>query len=200
MIAIIDYGVSNLGSLVNAFNTLNIKSEIINDPNNLTKYDKIVLPGVGSFDYAMKKLHNYGWVNKLNDEILVKKKPVLGICLGMQLMCQSSDEGEQKGLGYFPLKVKKINVNGNLKIPHMGWNNVYENNNFISIPWKLENYRFYFVHSYCVPFTNEFTMFYTEYGEKFSSIIKKDNIIATQFHPEKSHKFGLQLLKNFGNK
>ena len=198
MIGIVDYNVSNLGSLLNAFNFLNIESEIVSNPNLLSKYDKIVLPGVGSFDYAMNKLNELGWVNKLHDEIVIKKKKVLGICLGMQLMCQSSEEGIQNGLGYFPLKVKKINATDNLKLPHMGWNSVTHFNNFKNYTLNLKNNRFYFVHSYCVPINKQYTFYYTEYGEKFSSIILKDNIIATQFHPEKSHKFGLSLLDHFG--
>lgn len=198
MIALIDYKVSNLGSLLNAFNSLGIQSEVVSNPNLLQNYEKIVLPGVGSFDYAMNNLKKFGWIEKLNYEVLINKKPLLGICLGMQLMCESSEEGIQKGLSYFPLKVKKIISNGTLKVPHMGWNFVIENKEYKNYKFNLTDYRFYFVHSYCVPFNNEFSSYYTQYGEKFSSIIQKENIIATQFHPEKSHKFGLQFLNYFG--
>jgi glutamine amidotransferase len=202
MIGIINYGLGNLKSVQNIVNKQNGNSIILNNPSDYNNnIDKLILPGVGSFDYGMQNLNNNNWVNLLNELVLIKKIPILGICLGMQLMCMNSEEGILNGLGWIDAKVLKFrNINlQKIKIPHMGWNTVeIINKNNLLFNSITKEQRFYFVHSYYVKLNqqkDEST--YTNYSLNFTSAFMKDNIYGVQFHPEKSHKFGMNLINNF---
>ena len=197
MIGIIDYGMGNVGSIYNMLNRIGSNSIICDNANKLENCKKIILPGVGSFDNAISKLNSKGFV-----EIIEKKTKAgdyfLGVCLGMQLLGTTSEEGQGKGLNIIPGKIKKIPKSETLKGPHMGWNNVDFKNDEIGI--SLNTNRFYFVHRYYFsPEDNKHIAGTTYYGISFASCIKKDNIIGVQFHPEKSHKYGMALLNNFVN-
>ena len=200
MIAIIDYGMGNLGSVFNMFKKIGAEAIITSDPDKIYKASKILLPGVGAFDTAMNQINNSELLPLLNEKALVAKIPILGICLGMQLLTHGSDEGLLPGLGW--IEGQTISFKGklqnNYKIPHMGWNSV----NFQTKHKILEEFEgdisFYFVHSYYVKVMNEKnSLMKTQYGINFDSAIFKDNIFGAQFHPEKSHKYGMQLFKNF---
>ena len=190
----------NLGSIINMFKRINVASKVSSDIDEIYKAEKILLPGVGAFDAAMRRINEGGFKEVLNDKALKEKVPVLGICLGMQLLTRRSEEGQLDGLSWIPADTLKFKFDGssNLKIPHMGWNLVY--------PKKAspltENFpaetRFYFVHSYYVKTDNtDDVLTTTHYGIDFDSIIQHENIYGAQFHPEKSHKFGMRLLENF---
>jgi glutamine amidotransferase len=200
MIYIIDYGLGNLGSIQNMIKRVGGESKIIDNPNQLTNPTKIILPGVGAFDTGMKKLNENNWISVLNNEVLVNKIPALGICLGMQLMTNSSEEGNLKGLGWIDANVKKfIFDNNSYKIPHMGWNKVKVAKDSYLFD-STESNKFYFVHSYYVETNNPSdNLLYSNYGNEFVSAFQKENIIGLQFHPEKSHKFGINLFKKFIN-
>ena len=197
MTVIIDYGLGNLGSIANMIKKVGHKCIITSELEEIKKASKLILPGVGSFDNGMKSLKELGMIEVLNQKILIEKTPILGICLGMQLMTQSSEEGKLSGLGWIDAKTKKF-VSDTLKIPHMGWNIIkHQKEPKLFDECKSEK-RFYFVHSYCVSCNNqEDILANTNYTQDFVSSFEKENIIGVQFHPEKSHKFGMQLLKNF---
>jgi len=201
MIAIIDYGVGNSGSIVNMLKKVGVKSTITNDRSEITAAEKIILPGVGSFDTGIKNLKEGGLIDLLTEQVIDKKKPFLGICLGMQLLAGESEEGSEKGLGWLDATVKKFDFNGdslNLKIPHMGWNYVKGNKNHRLLNNLDDKSRFYFVHSYHVNCNQpDDTLLTCSYGFDFTCGVQHENIMGVQFHPEKSHKFGMQLLKNF---
>lgn len=201
MIAIVNYGLGNLGSIQNMLKKIGCSDVVIsNDRAVIDKADKLILPGVGAFDNGMSKINESGLLDILKDNALVKKKPILGICLGMQLLTNGSEEGKLKGLGWIDADTVKFSFGSEseLKIPHMGWN-------FIKIakPHPLiknldETFRFYFVHSYYVACKNKSDVLLNcNYGFDYACAVQKDNIMGVQFHPEKSHKYGMQLLKNF---
>jgi len=199
MITIVDYGMGNLGSIQNMFKRVGVETRISSDLIEISKSSKIVLPGVGSFDAAMSKISQDGMREVLDRLALVDKIPILGICLGMQLLTRSSEEGKLAGLNWIPADTKRIPAKCGLKIPHMGWNIVKP-----STPSKLvegfgsEDVRFYFVHSYAVSVDDEsHSILKTDYGIEFDSAIQKDNIYGVQFHPEKSHRFGKKIFSNF---
>lgn len=200
MIAIIDYGIGNLKSTYNMFKKIGVESIITSDSEKIIKADKYLLPGVGSFDYAINNLKNSPFFNVLEKEVLDNKKPILGICLGMQLLSKSSEEGLENGLGWVDAQTIKFDIEDkNLPIPHMGWNKMYptQGNNIFK---NLEENRFYFVHSYHVVCNDQRNVTGTAYyGKSFTCSLNNGNIYGVQFHPEKSHKFGMQLLKNFGD-
>lgn len=190
-IVIIDYGASNLQSVTNALASLGKSFEIVDDPNKLSNFDKVILPGVGAAGSAMEKLKSAGFA-----EILSKLKiPTLGICLGLQLMAEYSEEGNVKCLSIIPGQVKKFNTL--LKVPHMGWNKVELIKESALTSGIPDNSFFYFVHSYYLETSRDFITGQAAYGINFPAIVKKGNFFATQFHPEKSGKWGMKILNNF---
>ncbi len=197
MIIVIDYGMGNLGSIANMIKKVGYKCIITSDLEEIKKATKLILPGVGSFDNGMKNLENLGMIEVLNQKVLVEKTPILGICLGMQLMTKSSEEGNLLGLGWIEADTKKF-VSDTLKIPHMGWNTIKHQKNSKLFDESENEKRFYFVHSYCVNCNQEVDILTnTNYIQDFVSSFQKENIIGVQYHPEKSHKFGMSLIKNF---
>ena len=200
MIIIIDYGLGNLWSIKNAYDKLNIPAQISGSPDAVKEANILILPGVGAAGQGMRNLRRNGLDKTLIDEIN-KGKPFLGICLGMQLLFERSEEGNSKCLGI--LKGKVIKFQKERKIPQIGWNEIRIKNYEKRIKNKLfnkipDNSYFYFVNSYyCMPEDKSIIVAQTQYEEKFPSVIIKDNIIATQFHPEKSGSVGFQLLENF---
>jgi imidazole glycerol-phosphate synthase subunit HisH len=200
-ILIIDYGVGNLKSLQNQFKRLGFEAIISSDVNMIDDADKLILPGVGHFAYGMKRLQELGIVDVLNKKVIKEKTPILGICLGMQIFTEWSEEGNIKGLGWLKAKTIRFNFNDQIKkykIPHMGWNTI-DIKKDSKLFKNIENGSlFYFVHSYYVVCTEKVDVLATtDYGCIFDSAIQKGNIYGTQFHPEKSFDKGLQFLKNF---
>jgi glutamine amidotransferase len=199
-VTIIDYGMGNLGSIQNMFKRIGVESEITGEHEKIEAAEKILLPGVGAFDAAMERINASGLLQLLNRKALQEKVPTLGICLGMQLLTNSSEEGKLPGLGWVPAKTVKFafEPGSKLKVPHMGWNLVQTRHPSPLIADLPEETRFYFVHSYYVQVENdEYVLTTTTHGVEFHSIIQKDNIFGAQFHPEKSHRFGMKLLENF---
>lgn len=188
-IVIIDYGAGNVFSVLMALKRLGYEAIVSGDTDEIRSADRVIFPGVGQASAAMEQLRASG----LDRVIPELKMPVLGVCLGMQLMCRSTEEENTRGLGVFPLDVKKIT--GDYKIPHMGWNNItgLKTGLFKGI---AENSRMYFVHSYYVP-ADEYTIAFCDYHAPFAAAIGKDNFYGCQFHPEKSSQWGEQVLKNF---
>ncbi len=199
MIAIVNYGFGNTGSIQNMIKKIGFDSVITKDPVILRQADKLILPGVGSFDPGIKALRDSGLESILNQLVNVEKKPILGICLGMQLMTDSSEEGILPGLGWIEGKtVKFIPSEKKERIPHMGWNEVYVSTQSPLSEGFDSTYRYYFVHSYYVKCQNEEeVILYADYINRFTAAFQKGNIYGVQFHPEKSHKFGMRILKNF---
>ncbi len=199
-VTIIDYGMGNLRSVANAFIAIGAKVIISDSPQDLHNADYIVLPGVGSFSKGMKNLRDRGWIGVLEDEILVKKKPFLGVCLGMQLLAtMGTEHGRHEGFGWIPGTVEKFTDSG-LPVPHIGWNDVQFSNTKGLFTGLGDTQVFYFVHSYVFrPEDPTIISGRCFYGEDFVASIEADNIYAAQFHPEKSHKAGLTVLNNFLN-
>lgn len=200
MIAIINYGLGNLTSILNMHRRLGIDAIITNDFEELQKADKLILPGVGHFDKGMQNLNQTGLTILLNRLVLEEKKPILGICLGAQLMTGSSEEGVEKGLEWVPANTVKFNFNGNtsLKVPHMGWTDLIIEQS--SPLWQNlpTDPRYYFVHTFHFRFKDQsYITAQSLYGYEFVCAFQKENIYGVQFHPEKSHKFGMRLLENF---
>jgi glutamine amidotransferase len=202
MVTIVNYGMGNLGSVQNMLKRIGIKSLISSDINEIEKAEKILLPGVGSFDAAISKIDELNLRPVLTFMAKEKKVPFLGICLGMQLLTESSEEGVLKGLNFVPAKTIKFKFpeNSNLKIPHMGWNLVTKKTESVLTKNFTDEFRFYFVHSYHVKCDSPInSILTTNYGYEFDSAIQNENVFGAQFHPEKSHKYGMQLLSNFAN-
>lgn len=195
----------NLGSVVNMFKKVGTKAKISSDLQEIADAPKLLLPGVGHFDKAMRSIADAGMIPILNKKALEDKIPILGICLGMQLLTNRSDEGGLSGLGWIPAqtlsfktKFEELNLPNNYRVPHMGWNEVTINNDCALTTDFYDKSRFYFVHSYYVKCENEAdSMLKANYGLEFDAAIHKDNIYGMQFHPEKSHKFGMRVFDNF---
>ena len=199
-LAIVDYGMGNLNSVKKKLDRLKTTASITSNPKDIIKADKIVLVGVGHFAKAMKNIKELNLLDTLNEVAIIKKKPVLGICLGMQLMANDSEEGNSEGLGWLDANVRKMQVDDTLrfKIPHTGWNKITQSKKSHLMKGIPESSEFYFVHSYHL-MSNETSNILneTEYCFKFTSAIEKNNIFGVQYHPEKSHDIGEVLLKNF---
>lgn len=196
---IIIKGTGNVGSILNMLKKIGTSATIASDISLIEKAEKLVLPGVGAFDNGMKNLKEQGLIDVLNKKVIREKTPILGICLGMQLLTKSSEEGILPGLGWINARTIRFKFDDkNLKIPHMGWNTVHLSKKNSLFKEMLDEPRFYFVHSYHVVCNDEQDILAkTYYGYEFLSALQKDNIMGVQFHPEKSHKFGMKLLKNF---
>ena len=199
MISIVNYGIGNIGSLLNMLRYIGVEANVENDPERLLMSKKLILPGVGSFDVAMNKINSItGMKEILHTKAHKEQVPILGICLGMQLMANQSEEGDLKGLGWIPGKVKRFPTNKDFKVPHMGWNSVeVSQKNNLTDSINKES-RFYFVHSYYVELEDTVnSLLSTYHGIKFESGITLNNIYGLQFHPEKSHKYGMKILESF---
>jgi len=201
MITIIDYGSGNIRAIANIYEKLNIPYKIATRPEEIIRATKLILPGVGAFDETISKLDEIGFRDVLDNEVLQNKVPIIGICVGMQILAETSEEGILKGLGYIKGHVKKIDVsmlNSKPKLPHLGWNSI-EINKKHAILNNIDPQRgFYFLHSYyfeCSDVNDILTT--TEYGNSFSSSVCHNNVYGFQFHPEKSHSNGVNLLYNF---
>jgi len=201
MIAIVDYGLGNIQAFANIYKRLGIPSAFATTADDLNNSSHILLPGVGSFDWAMERLDSSGMRPALEQLVINEQRPVLGVCVGMQMMARRSDEGQALGLGWFDADVKKFDKSAikiQRQLPHMGWNDVVQVTSSNLFQGMEEQARFYFLHSYYfAPINPGEILANTNYGDLFASAIHRDNIYGVQFHPEKSHRWGIQLLKNF---
>lgn len=205
MVAILDYAMGNLGAHINMMRKIGFSDVVVtSSASELEKAEKIIIPGVGAFDAGMNNLRKMEIIDILNFKALEERIPVLGICLGMHLFAAGSEEGKEKGLGWIDTMVKKFDptvTEPPLKIPHMGWNTIQlKKESFLFNGMENEENRFYFVHSF--HFTDDkkiFTIATSNYGYDFPAVIQKENIFGAQFHPEKSHKFGINFYRNFIN-
>lgn len=202
MIAIVDFGVGNLGSIQNMVRLTNVESVVTSDPLVLARATKIILPGVGAFDTAMERINTLGIRSVLTERALKGKTPLLGICLGMQILFEKSEEGQREGLGWIPGRVasfQSLGVTG-LHVPHMGWSQVLPAKADPILVGIAPHLRFYFAHSfYAMAHEENDVLFYAEHGVRFHAGIARGNIYGVQFHPEKSHAFGKGLIQNFLN-
>lgn len=202
MICIINYNMGNIHSIKKKLDRIGVDVIVSSNYKDIEKSDKIILPGVGHFERAMSNLKTLNLIDTLNNEVLVKKKPILGICLGMQLFAKKSEEGNVNGLGWIDAEVVKFEIHNKLKykIPHTGWNQVNIKKNSLLMTEIKEESEFYFVHSYHFNTKEkEIVLNETEYEYPIISAIENCNIFGVQYHPEKSHDVGEQLLKNFVN-
>ncbi len=200
MITIVDYGLGNLGSIVNMLKKIGVEAEITSETNKVESASKLILPGVGKFDAAVGKISELGLREVLDKKARVDKIPILGICLGMQLLTHGSEEGQLAGLGWINAHTYKFNFPDDpmMKVPHMGWNHVTKSTDSPLTDGFIDDFRHYFVHSYYVRVVDEKdSILKTKYGLEFDSAIQSNNIYGVQFHPEKSHKYGIKLLSNF---
>jgi glutamine amidotransferase len=201
MISILNYGVGNIQAIANIYKRLNIPARIASTAEDLAGAERIILPGVGAFDWAMARLDNSGMRAALDNLVLSKGRPVLGICVGMQMMAKRSDEGLRDGLGWIDAEVKKFDCaapSHRTYLPHMGWNDVEPRTHDGLFKDIGATGRFYFLHSYYfAPKDRNNILAVTDYGGAFASSVRADDIYGVQFHPEKSHQWGIQLLKNF---
>lgn len=201
MITIIDYGLGNIKAFVNVYDRLNIPIKIAKTKPDLFDATKIILPGVGAFDYAMDQLNKSGMRDELENKVIRDKVPVIGICVGMQILAKSSEEGNLPGLGWIDGEVLKFDINSipyKTRLPHMGWNSIKPINENTLLNGFNNESRFYFLHSYYFVCNNQQDIISTtQYGIDFSSAINHNNIFGIQFHPEKSHSNGVSLLNNF---
>jgi glutamine amidotransferase len=201
MLVIVDYGVGNLASIKNMLKKVGCDALISSNRSEILSADKLILPGVGAFDTCASKLKESGLLSVLNKKALEEKIPLLGICVGCQLLMEKSEEGKEQGLGWIKGEVKKFDqqqMTDDLKIPHMGWTDVELNKPSLLFKNMYEEPRFYFVHSYYpAPINSDDVLMYADHGYKFAAAVEHENIMGVQFHPEKSHKFGMKLLENF---
>jgi len=201
MITIIDYGAGNIKSIQNMLKKIGVPSKLTNSAEEVLTAEKLILPGVGHFDYGIQQLRNSGLIDCLEKRVLEDKVPLLGICLGAQMLGNGSEEGCEKGLGWIDMDIVHFDtnrINKTHKVPNMGWNYINPAKDSVLLRGLDQQARFYFVHTYHMkPNKKEDVLSYTTYGYEFSSAVSSGNIYGVQFHPEKSHKYGMQLLKNF---
>ena len=204
LITIIDYGMGNPGSIVNMLKYLGIPAHFTSSIEEILNADKLILPGVGAFDAGMTRLHERNMVDILNQKVVKNQTPILGICLGAQLFSKRSDEGELLGLGWIDSEVKRFNFKDNnissnrFRVPHMGWNEIQIEKAHPLLNGLSTDAKFYFTHSYYINcLQRETVLGTTNYGFRFDSVIGHKNILGVQFHPEKSHRYGMIILKNF---
>jgi imidazole glycerol-phosphate synthase subunit HisH len=201
MISVVDYGVGNVQAIINIYKRLNISVRAARSAGELEGAERVVLPGVGAFDWAMARLNQSGMRNVLDDLVLSKGRPVLGICVGMQMLAKRSEEGVLEGLGWIDGEVRKFDRVADSQrayLPHMGWNDVEPRRRECLFRDVGANGRFYFLHSYYfAPKDANMILGVTDYGGSFASCVRSGNVYGVQFHPEKSHQWGIQLLKNF---
>lgn len=200
MIVVIDYGMGNLGSILNMLKRAGIEAVPSTTPQDLFRAERLILPGVGAFDAGIRRLRETGYLDVLNQRVLHDRIPILGICLGMQLFSRQSEEGSKAGLGWLDAETIRFRFppeSEQLKVPHMGWNHVCVRKPTTLLPSDQEQ-RFYFVHSYHVRCANpDDVLATTEYGTQFVSAVCRQNVLGAQFHPEKSHRFGLGFFRAF---
>lgn len=201
MIAVVDYGLGNLGSILNMLRKLGVPARVTSLPDEIAAADKLVLPGVGSFDSGMAALEERGLVPALNRRVIDEGTPLLGLCLGMQLMTRGSEEGRRPGLGWIDATTVRFRFGAEgprLPVPHMGWNSVRVERRAPVLASLPDPARFYFVHSYHLACVSPETVLATAcYGYDFPAVVGRDNLVGTQFHPEKSHRYGMALLRSF---
>lgn len=199
MLTLVDYGLGNIQAFANVYKRLNIATAIASDAEAIFRASRLILPGVGAFDWAMTKLEQSGMRSALDEMVLNRKTPVLGICVGMQIMARSSEEGKEPGLGWLDGEVRRFEASrsNQLQLPHMGWNDATPTE-IPSVMTGIEAPRFYFLHSYYFSSNDpNIALAMTDYGGSFISAAGRENITGVQFHPEKSHGWGVRLLKNF---
>ena len=198
MIAIVDYGLGNVQAFKDVYNRLNVPVLIAKSSKDLNNVTKLILPGVGSFDYAIMKLDESGMRKNIENLVIDKKIPILGVCVGMQMLARSSEEGKLKGFGWIDAMVKRFDSTNGIILPHMGWNNVNPRSYDGLYKNTKKNLKFYFLHEYYFDVCEESDVEATaNYEGEYVCSVRKGNIFGVQFHPEKSHHFGMQLLKNF---
>ena len=201
MITIVDYGVGNIRAFLNAFRLLNLPARTAKTSDELRQAEKLILPGVGAFDNTMDRLDASGMRDTLDDLVLGRKVPVLGVCVGMQMLGRSSEEGERAGLGWIDGRVRalrRLDATESLRLPHMGWNDVTPTNGNPLLMGLEEDWRFYFLHSYYFECgRDEDVAAVANYGKEFCCAVRSGNIFGVQFHPEKSSDPGLQMIRNF---
>ena len=200
MIAIIDYGLGNVAAIANIYKRLNIPAALASTPDALRSADRLILPGVGSFDWAMQLLTRSGLREVVDDLVLNARRPVLGICVGMQMMAGRSAEGVEPGLGWIAASVERLPSDQSLMLPHMGWNDVAPAAPSVLMKGLDKDALFYFLHSYhFVPEDESVVIATADYGRHFACAVQSGNVFGVQFHPEKSHGWGIELLKNFAS-
>jgi imidazole glycerol-phosphate synthase subunit HisH len=198
-VSLINYGLGNLGSVVNMLKRVGATSQLVSTPEQVRESDRLLLPGIGAFDTGVRLLEEQGLADAIR-QFALSGKPVFGICLGMQLLLDSSEEGVAQGLGLIPGTSKRFTERPGLRIPHMGWNSARPAHDHPLVAGLEPDSRFYFVHSYrVIPDNEEHTLATTDYGGPFASMIQSGNIMGAQFHPEKSHAFGMRVLSNFAS-
>lgn len=199
-VAVVDYGMGNVGSMLNMLRKLRVRGKLTRDEGELRAAERLILPGVGHFDHGMTNLANFGLIELLNQLVVAERKPMLGVCLGMQLMTRRSDEGELPGLGWFDAETLRFvpDAAARLRVPQMGWNDVFPTRPSLLFPDPAAEQRFYFVHSYFVRAAHRTEVAATAtYGHDYDAALARDNILGVQFHPEKSHRYGLELLQRY---
>lgn len=203
MVVVVDYGMGNIGSIANMLRKVGAEARISSDHSVIEAADKLILPGVGAFDQGMHNLANRGLIPLLEKKVLEEKTPILGVCLGMQLFANGSEEGQCPGLGWLDasaVRFRSAGSEGRLKVPHMGWNTLEPQSQHPLLEGLEEQARFYFVHSFHLVCNHpDVVLTRTSYGGHFVSAIAQDNILGVQFHPEKSHRFGMRLYRNFAH-
>ena len=203
MIALVDYGCGNIQAFAYIYKRLNVPFRVIRSENELANAKKIILPGVGAFDWAMTRLNESGLREMLDELVLENQLPIMGVCVGMQMMANQSEEGVSDGLGWIDAEVKRFDVSKLTQrtyLPHMGWNDVVSVKEDPLMADLASDARFYFLHSYYVaPTKGDQVLAESDYGRKFAAIVKCKNVYGVQFHPEKSHFWGISMLKNFAD-